>query len=529
MFDLPKYFSPVALETYLQCPYKFKILYIDRIGARYKKPQPYHSFGNTIHKVLAEFFKIRNLQERTIDKLLLLLDTYWISEGYSTKEQEAEYKHNAVYLLKNFFENNDVTITPLFSEKFFRISIEDFFLTGKINRIDEVPGGVEIIDYKTGGYIPKSEELEKDLQMNIYALCCWEKYKLFPKIVSQIFLQHNQKISVSKTPQCIQETKQNIIDIVRRIYSDSEFLPQQNNLCPYCDILPICPLMGMGVKIAKEKELEQDFKIINKQLQRAINDLHLLNKISLDIAEIIDTQKIISSIPDFISGFGIVKKVAIYLYNEENKCFTLAENLQNISITPKIDFETIHHIVKFNNESLPQAEILSPNNIYIFKEFSSTEILFLPMVSRGNFLGFILCSEKKDYSNFTNYDISLLQSLVNHIAVALHNAQLYELAITDGLTKLFIHRFFISRLEYEILRVQRYNTTFSLLLIDIDHFKQINDTYGHLVGDEVLRQLAKILLSSVRITDVVCRYGGEEFAILLIECGHEWAQKLFTE
>ena len=526
MFDLPKYFSPAALTTYLQCPYKFKVLYIDRIGATYKKPQPYHSFGNTIHKVLAEFFKITNIQERTIDKLLSLLDTFWISEGYSTKEQEAEYKHNAVYLLKNFFANNDITISPLFTEEFFRINIEDFFLTGKIDRIDEVQGGVEIIDYKTGGYILTPEELDKDLQMNIYALCCWEKYKLFPKIVSQIFLQHNQKVSVNKTPDSLKETKQYVINVVRQIYSDEKFSPVENKLCPYCDFLIICPLMGMGVKVVKERELEQDFKVVAKQLQRTINDLHLLNKVSLDVSEMMDTQKIVSSIPDFILGFGIVKKVAVYMYNEDFKNFVLVKSSQNTSMVQIIDFDTVKQIIGFDFESLPQAKVLSSEISPILKDFSSSEILFLPMVSREKFLGFVLCSEKNDYSNFVNYDISLLQNLVNHIAVALHNAQLYELAITDGLTKLFIHRFFISRLEYEILRVQRYNTTFSLLLIDIDHFKQINDTYGHLVGDEVLKQLAKVLLCSVRITDVVARYGGEEFAILLIECGREWAEKI---
>jgi diguanylate cyclase (GGDEF)-like protein len=528
MPDLPKYFSSAALSTYLQCPYKFKLLYIDRVGTAYKKPQPYHSFGNTIHKVLAEFFKITNLQERTIDKLLSLLETFWISEGYSTKEQEAEYKHNAVYLLRNFFANNDVTISPLFTEEFFRVNIEDFYLTGKIDRIDEIQGGVEIIDYKTGGYILTPEELNEDLQMNIYALCCWEKYKLFPKIVSQIFLQHNQKVSVIKTPEVLQEIKQYVIDIVRRIYSDEKFLPVENKLCPYCDFLIVCPLMGMGAKIVKEKELEQDFKNVAKQLQRAINDLHLLNKISLDVSEMMDTQKIVSSIPDFILSFEIVKKVAVYLYHEDNKNFVLAKSSQNVAIPQIIDFNTVQQMINLETEMslLPQAKILLPDDLLILKNFSSFEILFLPMISRERFLGFVLCSEKKDCSNFTNYDISLLQSLINHIAVALHNAQLYELAITDGLTKLFIHRFFISRLEYEILRVQRYNTTFSFLLIDIDHFKQINDTYGHLVGDEVLRYLAKILLSSVRITDVVSRYGGEEFAILLIECGREWAEKI---
>lgn len=99
-----------------------------------------------------------------------------------------------------------------------------------------------------------------------------------------------------------------------------------------------------------------------------------------------------------------------------------------------------------------------------------------------------------------------------------------ENSIKDGLTDLYNHRYFMEALEIEFERASRYKRDFSLLMIDIDHFKAINDTYGHQAGDEVLSGLSKVFCSCVRKSDVVCRYGGEEFAIILPDTGRENAR-----
>src|SRR5690606_24946432 len=117
--------------------------------------------------------------------------------------------------------------------------------------------------------------------------------------------------------------------------------------------------------------------------------------------------------------------------------------------------------------------------------------------------------------------------LVPHIASALHNAELYQklnqMAITDGLTGLFNHRYFHERLQHSIEMSKRYMRPFSLLMIDIDHFKAFNDTYGHQAGDRVLRFVAKKLKQTLRGTDILARYGGEEFAIQLLETPNDRA------
>ena len=106
------------------------------------------------------------------------------------------------------------------------------------------------------------------------------------------------------------------------------------------------------------------------------------------------------------------------------------------------------------------------------------------------------------------------------------NTRLAQLAVTDGLTGLYNHRHFHERLALEVERSQRSGLPLSLLVLDVDHFKQFNDAFGHPAGDEVLRQLARVLADTRRANDVVARYGGEEFAVILVDTAKFTAAKV---
>ena len=99
--------------------------------------------------------------------------------------------------------------------------------------------------------------------------------------------------------------------------------------------------------------------------------------------------------------------------------------------------------------------------------------------------------------------------------------QQYILATTDGLTELYNHRYFQEQIRMQVEQAKRYSSNFSLIIIDIDFFKKFNDTFGHQSGDAVLRQVAQTLKKNVRVTDIVCRYGGEEMSIILPNTGAE--------
>ncbi|MBF0502138.1 MAG: diguanylate cyclase [Candidatus Riflebacteria bacterium] len=145
-------------------------------------------------------------------------------------------------------------------------------------------------------------------------------------------------------------------------------------------------------------------------------------------------------------------------------------------------------------------------------------MISVPLKIKDRVTGVINIVNKLDETGFNADDQRLLEALAQQAAMAVENARLYELAITDGLTKLFIHRYFQARLEEEIVRAKRYHTVVSLILFDIDHFKKFNDTYGHQQGDLVLIEVAKLLKLTVRDTiDIPARYGGEEFTIILPE------------
>ena len=98
-----------------------------------------------------------------------------------------------------------------------------------------------------------------------------------------------------------------------------------------------------------------------------------------------------------------------------------------------------------------------------------------------------------------------------------YHEEIYRLTTIDGLTQIFNKRYFVETLEREMGRAQRYRRQLSLIMFDIDHFKEINDNYGHLAGDHILRQLAATVQSRIRREDILARYGGEEFAIVLPE------------
>lgn len=162
----------------------------------------------------------------------------------------------------------------------------------------------------------------------------------------------------------------------------------------------------------------------------------------------------------------------------------------------------------------------------LFKSYASSSayekainaLLSVPLKIKDRVTGVINCVNKLNGETFSDEDQRLLEALAQQAAMAVEHARLYELAITDGLTKLFIHRYFQARLEEELVRAKRYHTCCSLILFDIDHFKKFNDTYGHQQGDIVLMEVAKLIKQTVRETiDIPARYGGEEFAIILPE------------
>jgi diguanylate cyclase (GGDEF)-like protein len=156
----------------------------------------------------------------------------------------------------------------------------------------------------------------------------------------------------------------------------------------------------------------------------------------------------------------------------------------------------------------------------------------LPLVAHGETIGLLYLAELPEVvgqASLGEARLRLAASVAEHLALSLANLRLRETlrsqSVRDPLTGLFNRRFMEETLERELRRAERAQRPLSLIMLDIDHFKQINDTFGHEVGDAVLRDLAQMLQSNLRAGDAACRLGGEEFLIILPEASVEDARR----
>lgn len=161
-------------------------------------------------------------------------------------------------------------------------------------------------------------------------------------------------------------------------------------------------------------------------------------------------------------------------------------------------------------------------------------IIVIPLVLYERDVGSLLLRGARSTAPFSLRDISFCEVVASAAASALERANLFEsiqlaneklerLAVTDGLTGLYNHRFFRERLDDELERARRYSVPLSCIMLDVDDFKKVNDTFGHLQGDEILRMIASLTSASVRKSDVVARYGGEELVVIMPQTSLEGA------
>jgi len=149
----------------------------------------------------------------------------------------------------------------------------------------------------------------------------------------------------------------------------------------------------------------------------------------------------------------------------------------------------------------------------------SGSVLAVPLVTKVSQVGMLVVVREGHPGEFDASDLKLLSLLGNQVAIALENADLYQRlqqeALLDGLTGILNYRSFLRALRSELRRAQRYGQTFAFVMADVDHLKIYNERFGHLAGSQVLVQVAQLLVGNCRGTDVVGKYGGDEFALVL--------------
>lgn len=277
-----------------------------------------------------------------------------------------------------------------------------------------------------------------------------------------------------------------------------------------------------------KKILEKKTRIIEKrtsELGARLKDLSVLYNINQVISSTIELDDLFNAITTVVAETFGYKEFAILLLDPETKVLRViaSHGFQQDERIMGMEFrlgEGVSGMVAESGKRILIKDTREDDRYLHYKGEKKEEGSFLsiPIKLKDRVLGAFNFNSGKA-NGFSSYDIRLLTAVANYLAVAMENARLYEetrhLSLTDDLTGLVNRRHFFERLSREWQRAERFETPLSLLMADIDHFKSFNDTYGHVRGDEALREVARILQGNTRGIDTVGRFGGEEFIILL--------------
>ena len=264
----------------------------------------------------------------------------------------------------------------------------------------------------------------------------------------------------------------------------------------------------------------------NSELQEKIDDLELLLQLNSFSAQIVNRDETLKAIQQFfvtkfqLDGYVLMLKTDSDQALEISSCYGISFDKD---VWVKINNGDRILTKIFNDgESVYIPDLATEQYSTLFDvDGRAGSVLSLPLLCEKKTTIGILNLLRSSINGFSEAEIGFLQLIAVHAAgvidktILFHNTQ--ELAYTDGLTSIFNRRYFDQRYSREILRAKRYKRALSLLMVDIDYFKKYNDTFGHLMGDKVLRKVANIIEEELRRADIVCRYGGEEFVVILPE------------
>ncbi|HXZ32991.1 MAG TPA: diguanylate cyclase [Terriglobales bacterium] len=253
--------------------------------------------------------------------------------------------------------------------------------------------------------------------------------------------------------------------------------------------------------------------------RRRASQLEAINAIAQQMTAVLELNELLSKVCILIQQAFGVSQVSVLLKDEEE----LVMRARHGTLTARVpEGGRLSPVEGSWGRALESVKTVIENDATaststgLYAESRSQ--MSIPLVSFGQALG-VLVLDSAQKSAFNANEAQPLESVADICATAIQNAhyvnRVKQLAYLDGLTGIFNRRFFELRIAEEIERARRFDSGLGVLMIDIDHFKRLNDEFGHLLGDEVLRQVSSIFHQQVRKIDVVCRYGGEEFAILL--------------
>lgn len=284
-------------------------------------------------------------------------------------------------------------------------------------------------------------------------------------------------------------------------------------------------------KFANLKEelegLREEQKSIEKQarkLEEKILELYTLYNISKTLSMSHQLDDLFNGTMELVGEALNIGEYCLMLLHGDELVIRVAHGLGE-DVTSKVRFrldEGISGKVAKSGKAVFVPDVSKEKDFLYYKGFKKDigSFLSVPLIVKGEVIG-VLNTHKPQKNAFKKSDLELFTAVAEHVAVAIEKARLFEKtkedAARDELTNLYSRRFFFEKLSQEMKRSKRYKRVFSIIMMDIDHFKNYNDLYGHIQGDNALRQTARIMEESLRGEDIAARFGGEEFILLLPE------------
>lgn len=280
--------------------------------------------------------------------------------------------------------------------------------------------------------------------------------------------------------------------------------------------------------------MNEDLQHVKEYYEKKLFDLQQLLEISQSLNSTLDYTILMDSILYTVMGQMHVLKVGLFAKKAiDHDFFSLYRNFKGFDIDYSVEYiipETsrlIQHLLK-NKRCFSLDELFidlgETSGVKVLKLLDP--LLVVPLISKGNVNGLIVLGDRIDKNDFSEEEREYLLHISEFAAIAIQNAFLFEMTTTDMMTQLRLRHYFYATLIDHIDKALNENIPLSVIMMDIDNFKNLNDTYGHTFGDVVLKQLAMIVRHNIRQIDVAARYGGEEFVVLLPQAGVEEAHQV---
>ncbi len=290
-------------------------------------------------------------------------------------------------------------------------------------------------------------------------------------------------------------------------------------------------LLASGL-LKKLNQARNELSDANEQLQDRSRELRILNTIGREISTSLDPEVVFAQVSRHVQRILDAPHLFLSLYHriphetyveyvardgvvQPRPERALGQGFTSWVVEAKRPL--LVHDLLVDRDSIQCAPVILAAGI--------RSIMSTPLIFNGETIG-VLCVESLRPGAYSVDNLSVFTTIGQQAAVALENARNFQMATVDSLTRLYLRDFFFRKLSEEQARARRYGSTFTVLMLDLDSFKEINDRMGHLAGDRYLQKVGEVIRETMRSADIPCRYGGEEFCVLLPETDLDGATRI---